>query len=303
MLCTTDVQIHVTPIFINLPVNKGIVVVRIHVAQIVSAGSGEARHGAGFERIAIVSPIFCPCERRFSALCRLELGDLRERERQFLKRNRSRDAVLVVDRERLTPVPLAAEDRVTETVVDLPVAKALFLNIFNGSRDGLLDIQSVKESGIDHLAFLRVKAFLADIAALYQRNDRQVELLRERIVAAIVGRNSHDGACAITSENIFRDPDRDSVAGHRVHSVGAAEHARYGLGLGDPLALGLFLNCSKIFIHSLFLLRSCQKRHQIALRCQHHECHAEHRVSAGCEYGHVVLRLTIVALEHGLAAV
>ena len=36
-LCTTDVQIHITPIFINLPIDESLVVVRIHIAEVVGA--------------------------------------------------------------------------------------------------------------------------------------------------------------------------------------------------------------------------------------------------------------------------
>ena len=180
---------------------------------------------------------------------------------------------------------------------------SVLLNVVDGGWNGLLDIQSVKESGVDHLAFLRVEAFIADIAALDQRDDRQTELLGERIVAAVVGRNGHNGACAVTRKDIFRDPDRNFVAGHRVHSIRAAEHAGDGLGLGYPFALGLLFHSGKIFIHSLFLIRSGQKRHEVALWRKHHKGHSEHRVRASREYGHIVLCLTVVALEHSLAAV
>ena len=45
MLCTTHIKIHIAPVFINVLVNQGILVLRIHIAQIVGAGSSETRHG------------------------------------------------------------------------------------------------------------------------------------------------------------------------------------------------------------------------------------------------------------------
>ncbi len=183
------------------------------------------------------------------------------------------------------------------------MADAVFFNIFNGGRNRLLDIHSVQEAGVHHLAFLRVEAFLADVAALDQRDDRQVEFFGERIVAAVVGRDRHYRARAVAREDIFGNPDRDSAAGHRVHAVGAAEHARDSLGLGDPLALRLLLHRRKVLIHGRFLFRSGQNFNEVALRRKHHKGHAEHRVRAGCEYGDVVFGLAVVALEDSLAAV
>ena len=45
MLCTTHIEIHIAPVFINVLVNQGILVLRIHIAQIVGTGSSKTRHG------------------------------------------------------------------------------------------------------------------------------------------------------------------------------------------------------------------------------------------------------------------
>ena len=182
------------------------------------------------------------------------------------------------------------------------MAQAVLFDIFDGGRNRLLDIETVEETRVDHRSGFGVEALLADIAAFDQRNDREVELLRERIVTAVVSRHGHDGSCTITCEDIFRNPDRDSLARERVDTVGTAEHSGDGPGLGDTLALGLLADCGDIFIDSGLLLRCREDVDEIALGSKDHEGHSEHRVRAGCEYGDVVAGVTVPALEDNFTA-
>jgi hypothetical protein len=49
--------------------------------------------------------------------------------------------------------------------------------------------------------------------------DRQVELLRELVVALVVGGHGHDRAGAVAGQHVVGDPDRDALAVDRVDRV------------------------------------------------------------------------------------
>ena len=76
-----------------------------------------------------------------------EIVDLLEEfKRQPVKRHRFSDPVLEIYRERLSPVSLAGEYRVTQTVIYLPVAYSMLLDIIYCSRNSFLDCHSVEET-------------------------------------------------------------------------------------------------------------------------------------------------------------
>ena len=106
MLGTTDIEVHIAPVLICLAAYKGLVIVRIHVAEIVGAAACKSRHRALFYRTTIIGPVFCASKRRFSRLSRKILIHFREFQRQFVHRHRSSDSVLEIHRERLSPVSL-----------------------------------------------------------------------------------------------------------------------------------------------------------------------------------------------------
>ena len=83
------------------------------------------------------------------------------------------------------------------------MANAVSLNIIHSCRHRILHFHSVEEAGVAHLAFLGVEAVFAHVAALDDRHDRKVEFLGKRIVTAVMGRDCHNGACAITGEHVF----------------------------------------------------------------------------------------------------
>ena len=303
MFGTSDIQVYVTPVCIHILVHQSLVVVRVHIAEIVSAGTRETRHGAGLQRITLIGPVLCTRKRRFSGLGRLELVYLRKLQRQLVQRKRGGNTVLEIDRERFTPIPLAGEYGVTEPVVDLPVADSVLLDIFDSRWDGILDIHAVEEAGIHHLAFLGIETRLAHVATLDQRDDRQVELACEGVVAAVVRRHGHDRSGTIAREHIFGDPDRDPFASERIDSVGTAEYSGDSLRLGDPLPFGLLLHIGEVFIDLSLLSRRSEYLHKVAFWSKHHEGDSEHGISTCSEYGHIMLLVPVVALEYGFAAV
>ena len=179
----------------------------------------------------------------------------------------------------------------------------MFLYVIDRCRDGILYLHSIEETGIDHLSLLGVKALFADIAALDDRDDRKVEFLGEDIVTAVMCRDSHDSACSITCEHIFRDPDRDPFAGQRVDSVRSGEDSRHSLGLGDPFALSLFLHIGKVLLDLSLLGVRGQYLDKVALGSKYHERHPEHGVHPGSENGNVMFNLPVIALEDDLAPI
>ena len=146
MLCTTDIEVYISPIFICLTAYERLVIVRIHITEIVGAAACKARHCAEFYRIALICPVSRSSERRFACLCRKELVNFRKLERKILKIHRSSHTVLEIHRERFSPISLTREYRIAETVVYLSASDAMLLHIIDGSRNRLLHGHSVEEA-------------------------------------------------------------------------------------------------------------------------------------------------------------
>ena len=182
------------------------------------------------------------------------------------------------------------------------MAESFLLYIFDSGRNGVFHLHPIQEAGVDHFPFLCVETLLADVATLDDRDNRKIELLRESVIPAVVGWNSHDGTSAVAGEDIFGDPDWNPFPSQGIHSVRSGEHSRDGFCLSDPLSLRLFLYIFKI-ISDFRLLPICrEKLHKVAFRSQDHECHTEDSVNPRGEYGNVMLLFPAIALEDNLAA-
>ena len=133
---------------------------RVHVAEIVSRRTGESRHGVQLQRedsymvnllifyytfvYCIPSPFRCVSQWRFTGFGRQEFSDFRKFKRQAGFVDHIRHSVFVVNRERLTPVTLAGEDSVTQTVVHFHTAQIVVFYIFLGCFYRFFDSQSVQ---------------------------------------------------------------------------------------------------------------------------------------------------------------
>ena len=296
MLGTADIQVHILPVGIGLAAHEFLVVVRIHVAQVVGAGAREAGHRTGFQRITLVGPVLGIGQRRFPALG-LEIRDFGQLQRQVRLVHRGGDAVLIINRERLAPITLARENGIPQPEIGLATAQSLFFHIILGGFNGLLHIHAIQETGIAHLAFLGIKTLLADVAALDDGHDGQVEFAGKGIVAAVVGRNRHNGSRTVAGQHIFGNPDRDILARERIHGIRARENARHGMCLGDALPLRFLLHIGQVFVHLGLLCRRGEFFHPVAFRSQHHEGDTENRIDTGGEDGHIVGLGAIVHLE------
>ena len=301
VLCTSYVKVHVAPVFIRFPAHQGIMIVRVHITEIIGAAACKAGHCAGLNRAALIFPALCPCKRRLSALRRQESADFRQFQRQFVERNRNNPAILVTNRERLSPISLTGEDGIAQTVIDFPPSQSVLLHIVNGSRDGLLHSESVQETGIAHYAVLGIETFTAHVATLDKGYYRQIESLGKGIVTAVVCRNSHNCAGAVTREHIFGNPDRHLVPGERVDGIRAGEYSCHIPGLGNSLALSLLAHLAEIFLHLGLTVSRGQFLHPVAFRSQHEESHPENSVGTCGEDGNIIFLTTIHCLEHHFA--
>ena len=199
-------------------------VARVHIAQVVCARTCKSRHGVQFQRengyivnlliidhafvCRVPSPFRGMSQRRFARFGGQEFGHFRKFQRQAAFINHVRHSVLVVNRERFAPIALAREDGVAQAEVYFYASQIMFFHIFLGGGDGFLNSQSVQVEVAIRLCtcFRRVaydtlfgiETFFAYIAAFHQRNDRQVEVLGKSVVAAVVCRYGHDGACSVS---------------------------------------------------------------------------------------------------------
>ena len=311
MLSTTNIEVDILPIVVGFATEVFLVVVRVFVAEIVTAGTSKARHGVGLDGIALLrDPVRGAGQRRLTRLGGFVLADGRQLERKFRFFHGVRHAVLVIDRERLTPITLTAEDGITETVVGLARADTQFLQFLNHALNGFLDRQAVKEARIDEFTVLGIKALLPSgrVSRLRARffhhlNDRQVEMTSEGEVAAIVCRHGHNGTCAVTHQYVVGNPDGQFGTSNGVDAVCTREGATHFAYLSHTLALTAILGAGDVFLHLSTLLRRGDFRNQLMFRSQHHESSAKQSIRTGSE--HLKVDVLTVHLEndrstHGL---
>ena len=297
MLRTAHVEIYAAPVFVGLPGHQALGVVRVHVTQVVGAGTGESGHGALFQRITLVGPVLGAGQRRLAVLGGFVLVYLRQREGQVLEGNGRSHTVLVIDGERLSPVALAGEDGVADTVIHLPPAHPVFLHIVDGGGNGLAHGKAVEKAAVAHDALFGVHAFLAHIGPFDDGDNGEAEFLGKGIVSAVVGGNGHDGARSVTGQHILGNPYRHLLPGHGVDAVSTRENARDGLS-GHPFALGLLLHLFQIGFHLRLLRGRRELGHPLALRSQHHEGNPEDGIGPGGEDGDVVFPVVTFYREH-----
>ena len=246
-------------------------------------------------------PMRSATQRRLTRFGRQELVHLRQSQRQTLLGQWTRHTVgVVVDREWFAPVALAAEDGVAQAVVHLDPAQPFVRDVALRSCDGFGYIHAVQHESagplltshwrVDHAALFGIETLLGDVATLDQRNDGQIEMACEGIVATVVRGDGHDGARAVASQHVVADPDRDLLARQRIDGVRATEDARH-LMVGNALALRASLDRFEIRLHVGPLRVGCESPDVFALRRQHHEGNAEDGV---CPRGEDLQRLRSV---------
>ena len=283
---------------------------RVHVAQVVGARTGEARHRVQLQGehgliinqrvLHYLAFLYVPCpagsvsQGRLAALGGQEFRYLRQFEGQFALVDQARHPVLVVDGERLAPIALAAEDSVAQAVVHLHPSQVVLGDVFLRGGYRLFYSQTVEvqfairchtcSRRVAYDALLGVEALLAHVTTFHQWHDRQAEMFGESVVAAIVRRHRHNSARAIARQYVITHPDRHRLARERVHGVRAGKHTRH-LAVSDALALGPFFRTLQVSLHLDPLGLGRHLRYQLAFRRQHHEGDAKHRIRPGSEDG------------------
>ena len=305
---TADVKIDVSPVFISFFRDESVAVVRVHVAEVVCRRAGKSRHGAELEGTTVGgSPVFGTAEWWLAAFSREELVDFRELEWQEFFRKRLWLVVLVViNREWLTPISLTAEDGVAEAVVNLYLSDSGLCDEFLGLGDCFFHLEPVEAeafvAGVGHDAFFCIETFLADVAPFDKRDNREVEVTSESIVAAVVGRHCHNCAGTVSSENVVADVDRNLLSGNGIYSIRTAEHTRHFL-VDHSFAFGFALGFGDVFVDSGAALRRGNLVDILAFGREDHECDAENSVGTSGENQQVFVGANEWELHFGTFAV
>ncbi len=122
--------------------------------------------------------------------------------------------------DRLPPIALARKDPVTDLVVHLAFADALFFCPQDDARNRVLSLHAVNKTRVHHNARLNVgKRSLTRVAALHDTDNRKIKDFRKFIVALIVTGHRHNGARPISRQHIVRDKDGDFPSRPRVDTV------------------------------------------------------------------------------------
>ena len=239
---------------------------RVGVAHLVPARARPLGHRVGLAAVGLgaiaqverdVHPFLGATQRglgRGVGVVRVEgaravVADLGQLDGEHVLGQRVRHAVLVPhDRERLTPVALAAEQPVAQAVGDGAVAQALGDQPLDHGSLRLVLGQAVQVDlvvrGVDGHTVTRVRAGLEVGAVGVSRgadraHDVEVVGAGEGPVAVVVGGHGHDGAGAVAPQDVVGDEDRDGAAVDRIDAEQAGEHAGLGALLVGTLGLGL----------------------------------------------------------------
>ena len=249
MFGTTDVKVYILPILVCLFAHKCFVIVWVHVTKIVCWATCEARHciQLQWEYSLIVnqwllnnltlslipSPNLSTTQWWFATFCWFVLVDFRQFKRQTLLWYHVRHSLLVIDWEWFTPVTLAWEDSITQTIVHLHTTDTLLSNKLLCLRNSLLHRKTIEREAVHTLfscsrrvgydSFLCIKALFWDISTLNQWDDWEVEMLCKGIVTTVVSRHSHNRSRSIASQNILWNPNRNLLTSEWIDTVWAWE--------------------------------------------------------------------------------
>jgi len=254
MFGTTHVKVNLLPVVVDSCVDQGLVVVWVHVTQVVGRGACKTRHRVQFKGIAFTgSPVFSVAQGRFPFFGRQEAVYLWQFQREIFFIQHIWTTFLVENRERFTPVTLTTENGVSQSEVNLDAAQLIVGHVGFGALDGCLDGQSVQETRVHHDALFGIVAFFADIGALDEGNDGQIEVFGESVVPGIVGGYSHDGSRAVASQDVVADPDGDGFVCEGIDGVGTGENTG-DTPVGYAFAFSTFFGRGQVGIYLSLLI-------------------------------------------------
>ena len=160
VLRAADVKVDIAPVFVGVLAHEGLVVVRVFVAQVISRRACEAGHRIQLQgedalivnlvnadylvKLRVPGPHLSAAQWWLARFGRFVLADFGQLQGQTLFGNHVGHVVLVIYREWLAPIALAAEDGVAQTIVHFHAAQAFFGDEFLRGGDGLLHGKSVQ---------------------------------------------------------------------------------------------------------------------------------------------------------------
>ena len=121
------------------------------------------------------------------------------------------------------------------------------------------------------------------------------------VVAAVVCRHCHDGACSVSCQYIIANPDGYCFARKRIDGVASREYACYA-AVGDTFAFGTFLGTFQISVYIVFLFRGGYLGYQFAFGSQHHKGNSKHGICTGGENGKFQITVFYLELDFGAFA-
>ena len=137
-----------------------------------------------------------------------------------------------------------------------------------------------------HDAFFCVERLLFYVGTFYERNDRQVEMFGECVVAAVMCRHRHDGSRAVSGEYVVADINRYFGSRYGIHGIGSGEYSG-DFSVGYAFEFRAVFHYIEVLFHGIALCFRSYERYVFTFRCEHHECHAVDGVGSGGEYGDV----------------
>ncbi len=151
VLDSSNVEVYRKPFHLLLKRTKLLVVMRINIPQIIPAASCPLRHCIGLApcfhtglRVHHIYPIRHIGQWRFTRTGRFDVIHIRKKQRKLILRNSFYGAVFQMkNRNRLSPVTLAAEQPVSKPVGYFLPSFALFLEPFNHAGNALFFIQTI----------------------------------------------------------------------------------------------------------------------------------------------------------------
>ena len=323
MLDAADVVIDGHPTVGGLTGEGQLGVVRIGIAQVIPAGTGEGVHGIGLalgraaaDRAGALVELLA-LSKGFAGAQVQVLG---QRHRQLILGHGHDAAVLAVDgRDGVAPIALAADEPVAETELDLATTAAhslevghdrsLALGVLTAAHAGVLPglderaLGSVGAIPVDGLGMEGIDGLAAglDGSAIVivqdDRYDRQVVLAGELKIALVAAGNGHDGAGAVVGNDIIGNPHGNLLAVDGVHHVAARKGTVLLEGALGTLDSRDMLGVLDDLSDGLLVLRALDELVKTGvLRSQDKEGHTKERIGTRGEDGD----LALVALD-GLA--
>ena len=233
VLHTAVVPIHGAPVLLGLAGEELLVVVGIHIAQVIPAGTGPVGHGVsltvsgaaalGASGLDPVGHLGQGALTVVGGLIALHVG---QQQRQLALIQRHPAALGAVhQRNGLAPVTLTGKDPVAELVVDLLLAPTVLDGVITHGGDSILNGHAVEELGVDHDAgvILQHEGFLGDIAALDHLDDGQAELGGKLPVALVMTGHAHDDTGTVAHEDVVGNKHGNGLAIDGVIDLDALE--------------------------------------------------------------------------------